>query len=291
MRDSYHMLILFMAALCMSGCGGREQEKPKLNGNAKPEKSAGLSQDIKKAASATGKDYFALTKKVAGTAKAAEEIAKMQRNRDIEWSQKMVLNAIADQLDHPDRYQDLLRRVAHFGTRRGLGLRAVPAFERQALRGAPAALPKDSKAYLLLRDLSAELGLLAEIALKHDKDTLLGIAAEAAVQKAKDDYAEWEKKRKQLAKQTNVSIPSAPERPTKDEWLKKRKAREIRQIHDTAKLLAARALVLAGTEDAIKVLEEMAKDYKLRPIVVENLGYAKTDRARKALGRIKSLKR
>lgn len=291
MRNSYPYLVLLMAALCMSSCGVREQQKPEPDGDANPEKGAGLSQDIKKAAAATGKDYFALIKKVAGTAKAAEELAKMRRNRDIEWRQKMVVNAIAAQLDHPDRYQDLLRKVAHFGTRSGLRWRAVPAFERQALRGDPAALPKDSRAYLLLRELSAELGLLAEIALKHDKDTLLEIAAEAAVQKAKDYYAEWEKKRKQLAKQTNVRIPSAPKRPTKYEWLKERKAWDIRQIHGVAKGLAARALVLAGTEDAVKVLEEMAKDYKLRPIVVENLGYAKTDRARKALERIKSLKR
>jgi hypothetical protein len=275
------------------------------------EDSAEIRRVFEQALTATGHEYFAVKAQILalpGARKALDEVAAdPKRSVEQRWLAKAMLEGSADSATYAHRLE-VLALVAYdaqqLASTRAIPRGYPPVFEADPRGWVPA--PKETILPALV-DIAppgrygeglAKVGgplirslamsaIPAEVLLKQSPDSVAELAAQAAERRYKDLLAYW------TANPAKIPL-SAPRPVVATKMLNEMRDWQRARILDHARILAAYALVLRGDEDAVALLEHMAKDPALEaytgwvqwPVALKSLEFIGTDAAKEALRRI-----
>ena len=217
---------------------------------------------FKQAAEAKGTDYFLLKRRIMAVENARKVTHKLLKERRLGWQERLVARAVLDELKRPGHTEEMRRRFGLLLVRAAdLKETSVPARdERGPPQGKTKALASDPELPQTLDSLASEVGLLAEVALRHTPGTIAELVAKAHAYEQKRLHGEWTERRKERSENPNAAIGPEPKLFTAEALLKNWSAGDRRRCLGVAKSLAARAIALAGTEQSEQLIEEMVRE-------------------------------
>lgn len=238
---------------------------------------------FEKAVKTTGKDYFAAKEAFLSREDARDTAMMILTDPKLTWGETMVARSIREQLDDPVAWQVLLKSMALFAYQRTRGESRLgfPADVASLWYGNPKALDRDSEARQVFEAWSDKVGLLAEVLRKHSPDSM----AEVTWHVRSEDLSGWWKERSERPGGAKAKVGAwrlwgwRTDTGSVVRW--PRRERELLLV--LARRLAARALVLVGDDDAVRLIEEMGKEKVHRYDAPRALEWIGTDSAIRAL--------
>jgi len=258
--------------LCsLQGCGGVGGEVTDAGAAVAP-KPADIPRLLKEADRATGRAYFEIVERICRAEGAKEEVERwLGRRRNLR--QRLLGQAVLARLD-PQQYGEIKAAFAR--------ARLEPPPDLDLLRDYEM-LERHLITFVADREwrYRENVGAIISVELSHQEGSIAEVLFK---------YDELYVAEKVLAFRASRSRePSQPQRLDPKDWTPEERQSALRDL-EILKSLALRALVLVGTEEAVQILEEVAKNAgeseATRREAVENLKRIGTDAAKAALRRI-----